>query len=138
MDIMENHKIVFSSKTENIVFVEKMIEEICEEFKINEDNFGNILVALTEAVNNAIQHGNKLNPNKSIDISFEQASEALKFRVADEGDGFDFTSVPDPTDPENIEKPHGRGIFLMRHLADKVDFHENGRIVELSFRVCNN
>lgn len=138
MDIMENHKIVFSSKTENIVFVEKMVEEICEELKINEDNFGNILVAITEAVNNAIQHGNKLNPNKSIDISFEQISESLTFRVADEGDGFDYNSIPDPTDPENIEKPHGRGIFLMRHLADKVDFLENGRIVELSFKVCNN
>jgi serine/threonine-protein kinase RsbW len=138
MEIMENHKIVFSSKTENIVFVEKMVEEICEEFKISEDNFGNILVAITEAVNNAIQHGNKLNPNKSIDITFEQQEQALRFRVKDEGDGFDFSNIPDPTDPENIEKPHGRGIFLMKHLADHVDFLENGRIVELSFRVCNN
>lgn len=135
---MENHKIVFSSKSENIVFVEKMIEEICEEYKISEDNYGNILVALTEAVNNAIQHGNKLNPNKSIDIVFESGADSLTFKVKDEGDGFDPTNIPDPTDPENIEKPHGRGIFLMKHLADKVDFHENGRIVVLSFRICNN
>lgn len=138
MEIMENHKIVFSSKTENIVFVEKMIEEICEEYKVTEDHFGNILVALTEAVNNAIQHGNKLNPNKNINVMFEPLENSLTFKVKDEGDGFDFTSIPDPTDPENIEKPHGRGIFLMKHLADKVDFQENGRVVELSFKICNN
>lgn len=138
MQLMENHKIVFSSKSENIVFVEKLIEDICSEYKISEDHYGNILVALTEAVNNAIYHGNKSNPDKNIKICFENHNDSISFKVKDEGEGFNFEEIPDPTDPENIEKPNGRGIFLMRHLADKVDFHENGRTVELKFKICNN
>lgn len=138
MQLMENHRIVFSSKSENIVYVEKLIEDLCSEYKISQDHYGNILVALTEAVNNAIQHGNKLDPDKKINVCFENCNDYVSFKVKDEGEGFDFNEVPDPTEPENIEKPNGRGIFLMKHLADKVDFHENGRIVELNFKIYNN
>ena len=59
----------------------------------------------------------------------------IKFRVEDEGKGFDFHNLPDPTSPENLEKPGGRGIFLMKHLADEVDFSEQGKVVELSFYI---
>jgi serine/threonine-protein kinase RsbW len=56
------------------------------------------------------------------------------FTISDEGHGFDYLNLPDPTDPENIEKPSGRGVFLMKHLADQIIFSENGRVVELYFR----
>jgi len=138
MEIMETHKIVFTSKSENIVYVERLIDKVCEELKVSEDHYGNILVALTEAVNNAIQHGNKSNPSKEINVIFETKNDLITFKVRDEGDGFDYNNIPDPTEPENIEKPHGRGIFLMKNLADKVDFYENGRVVELHFKICNN
>lgn len=129
------HQIDFSSKTENVVMVEKLIDGVCEDYKVNEDYYGNILIALTEAVNNAIQHGNKFDPEKQIRVKFENRNNALCFTVVDEGPGFNFDNLPDPTDPENLEKPHGRGVFLMRNLADDVSFHEDGRMVELNFNI---
>ena len=129
--IMQN--IDFPSEAENIYLVEKLVDNVCEELQIPEGNYGNILIALTEAVNNAIHHGNKLDVNKTTSVACGQIESILKFRIEDEGVGFDFENLPDPTDPENIEKPNGRGIFLMKNLADEVSFEENGRIVELTF-----
>lgn len=126
------------SKTENISLVEQLIDEVCEENKVHEDYYGNILIAITEAVNNAITHGNQGNPSKKIKIKVESEEPILKFKVSDEGTGFNFDSLPDPTDPENIDKPNGRGVFLMRHLADEVEFFEEGKTVELSFNVSAN
>ena len=137
MLLSENEKISFSSKAENIILVEKMIDNVCAKFNINEDFYGNILVALTEAVNNAIYHGNQSNPNKQIEISFKSSTDLVSFIVKDEGSGFSYSNLPDPTDPENIEKPNGRGVFLMRNLADKVSFEENGSKVILDFKIGN-
>src|SRR5437868_14913757 len=116
----EHQKLSISSKSENIVLVEKMVEDVCELYNINEDNYGNILVAITEAVNNAIYHGNQANPKKNIDIFFKSFPDHVSFIVKDEGSGFNYSNLPDPTNPENIEKPNGRGVFLMRNLADNV------------------
>lgn len=131
-------EIDFPSQAENIHLVEKLIDDVCEELKINEDHYGNILIALTEAVNNAIHHGNGLDPNKNTHITCGSDKDKLKFTVSDQGTGFDFDNLPDPTDPENIEKPNGRGIFLMRNLADEINFEENGRTVELIFEISAN
>ncbi|MEW6469071.1 MAG: ATP-binding protein [Bacteroidota bacterium] len=138
MVLTENQKISISSKSENIVLVEKMVEDVCDLFNIPEDHYGNILVALTEAVNNAIYHGNKADPEKNIEISFRSKTDHIAFIIKDEGEGFDHTSLPDPTNPENIEKPHGRGVFLMRNLADKVEFKDKGSTVVLTFRLSGN
>ncbi len=126
--------LTISSKTENIVMVESLINDICDKFKISEDYYGNILVALTEAVNNAIQHGNQNNPKKHIDITFSMRPDHISFTIKDEGPGFDYSHLPDPTSPENLEKPNGRGVFLMRNLADKVEFENNGSTVKLDFK----
>lgn len=131
----ENETISISSKAENIILVEKMIDSVCSSFNINEDFYGNILVALTEAVNNAIYHGNQSNPNKHIEISFKASPDLVSFIVKDEGSGFSYSNLPDPTNPENIEKPNGRGVFLMRNLADNVSFEENGSKVTLDFKI---
>lgn len=138
MVLAENQKIRISSKSENIILVERMIEDVCDLFNISEDYYGNILVALTEAVNNAIYHGNAANPKKNIDIYFKSFPDHVSFIVKDEGDGFNYTNLPDPTDPENIEKPNGRGVFLMRNLADSVSFEDNGSKVVLDFKVSAN
>ncbi len=128
------------SSLENLPRVEKFIDEACESFHIDEDFYGNILVAVTEAVNNAIQHGNQEDPDRSFKVSFEANEELQKltFRVEDAGEGFDYENVPDPTAPENLEKPFGRGIFLMRNLADEVEFYDEGRVVELTFQMQKN
>jgi serine/threonine-protein kinase RsbW len=134
MILMSTSKIQISSAYDSLTQVEKLIEEICEENNLSEDHYGNILVAVTEAVNNAIQHGNKFDPAKEIEVEYEKKKNSLVFRITDQGQGFDFTTIPDPTDPENLEKINGRGVFLMFKLADKVNFKENGRVVELSFQ----
>ena len=130
----------FSSIPENLSLVEKLVEEVCIECNINEEHFGNILISITEAVNNAIQHGNKYDPQKNVALICDSDTNRgnLSFTIEDQGDGFDFQTIPDPTSPENIEKLCGRGIFLMKNLADKVGFKKKGRVVELNFDLsCN-
>lgn len=123
------------SKTENLNQVEKLIDEIRGNYPLHEDIYGNMLVAVTEAVTNAIQHGNKLNPDKKVCINCDYAEDRIQFTITDEGPGFDHFHLPDPTAPENLEKPNGRGIFLMKHLADQIIFSNSGRTVELSFKL---
>jgi len=131
----QNEQIRFSSITENLTIAERLVDKVCEEGKISEDFYGNILVAVTEAVVNAIDHGNKKNPKKQVGISYELTETSLTFSIEDEGPGFDYENLPDPTNPENIEKPNGRGIFLMKKLADEVGFENEGRVVQLEFKV---
>jgi serine/threonine-protein kinase RsbW len=125
--------IKFTSKGENITIIERLIDELCDRYNIQEEHYGNILIALTEAVNNAIYHGNKQDPSKNVVVNYEASEDRFFFRIEDDGPGFDYENVPDPTAPENLEKPNGRGVFLMRHLSDGINFLEDGRIVELSF-----
>lgn len=129
----DTKRIAINSKVENIAVIERAIDEICAEHGINEEHYGNILIAITEGVNNAITHGNRENPDAQVVVEFETNNGTLLCRITDEGPGFDYENVPDPTSPENIEKPNGRGVFLMRHLSDDIQFEDNGAVVELSF-----
>ena len=124
-----------SSQPESLSDIERLIDEVRSKFHVSEDVFGNMLVAVTEAATNAIYHGNKADPKKKIKVSYMLSDHNLRFTIADEGTGFDYYNLPDPTAPENLEKECGRGIFLMRHLTDQLVFSENGRIVELNFKV---
>lgn len=127
----------FDSKADNIVVAEKLVDDVCAKFSVNEDYYGNILIALTEAVNNAINHGNRQNPHKQVDIEFfSNGDKSLHFVVKDQGEGFDYDHLPDPTDPANLEKISGRGVFLMRNLADELEFRDNGATVEMVFNVA--
>jgi serine/threonine-protein kinase RsbW len=115
--------------------VEALIEDLRNEYHISEDAYGNMLVAVTEAVNNAIFHGNKANPSKKVKVTYSVGNERVCIMIADEGNGFDFYNLPDPTAPENVDKPNGRGVFLMKHLTDQLIFSEKGRVVELQFKM---
>jgi serine/threonine-protein kinase RsbW len=115
--------------------IESFIDNAKERFHLDDDIYGNIMIAVTEAVNNAIKHGNSNDKSKNVSLSLSLDDSMIRFTVKDEGRGFDYHNLPDPTAPENLEKPGGRGIFLMKHLSDEVDFKEEGRIVELSFYV---
>jgi serine/threonine-protein kinase RsbW len=127
----ENIKI--SSNTNNLRLVERLIDDVCQVYNVNQDSYGNILIAVTEAVNNAINHGNQNNPNKFVNIGFETYNQKLVFSVTDEGPGFNYNDLPDPTDPANLDKISGRGVFLMKHLADTIEFTQNGNTVKLGF-----
>ncbi|MBL7902555.1 MAG: ATP-binding protein [Bacteroidia bacterium] len=124
-----------SSDVNNLRLVERLIEDVCDVYNVHEDVYGNMLIAVTEAVNNAIHHGNKDNAEKVVKIGFESRNNKLIFSVTDEGPGFDYLGLPDPTDPANIDKPSGRGVFLMKHLADSIEFENNGSQVLLGFSV---
>ncbi len=132
---VKNISIEIPSLAENIRIIESFIDNAKEKYDLDDDIYGNIMIAVTEAVNNAIRHGNKDNSSKNVLISLSLEEGLIKFKVQDEGAGFDFHKLPDPTAPENISKPGGRGIFLMKNLSDEVDFKENGKVVELSFYV---
>lgn len=121
------------SLPENIRIIESFIDNAKEKYELNDDIYGNIMIAVTEAVNNAIRHGNRDNSSKNVTLSLSLENGLIKFKIEDQGDGFDFHKLPDPTAPENISKPGGRGIFLMKHLSDEVEFKEMGKVVELSF-----
>lgn len=126
-------KIEIPSMLENIRMIESFIDNAKDEYKLDDGIYGNIMIAVTESVNNAIRHGNKLDPNKNVKLCLQLNESQITFLIEDEGSGFNYNDLPDPTAPENIEKPGGRGIFLMRHLADEVNFKENGKQVELCF-----
>lgn len=125
--------ISIQSRIENINIIEKLIDEISEEAKINSEVYGKMLIATVEAVNNSIVHGNKEDESKTVTVSFNINDDKICVFIQDEGPGFNYDKVPDPTVPENIENIHGRGVYLMRHLADEVVFHGNGNKVEIQF-----
>ena len=133
----QDYKIIESLKLasdfQSIATIEKLIDKVCSNIGVNEESYGNVLIAVTEAVNNAIQHGNKQNGALKIDVSVLDSTKNICFSVKDEGPGFDFNNLPDPTSPDNILKENGRGIFLMKNLADKVEFTYEGNKVSLFF-----
>lgn len=113
--------------------VENLIDDVCTRLKVNEDYYGNVLIAVTEAVNNAIQHGNNMRSDLEVGLAVSDKETDFCFSIKDQGEGFDFNNLPDPTSPENIEKEDGRGIFLMKTLAEEVEFEDGGSSVNIYF-----
>ena len=131
-------RIELTSRLESLLEIENYVDSLCDQYSICEDDYGNILIAITEAVNNAITHGNQMDIEKKVCLNIVGGPEEIEFVVEDEGDGFDYTQVPDPTLPENLEKLSGRGIFLMTNLADEISFEDNGRKIKLKFSISAN
>ena len=132
---MKQLKISLPSLPENIRIVESFIDNANEKYNFNDDLYGNIMVAVTESVNNAIIHGNKADSKKNVTLELTIDDNVLYFTITDEGSGFNHETLIDPTAPENLEKIGGRGIFLMNHLCDEVTFDNEGRKVTLAFNV---
>lgn len=133
INIEEN--LVLDSTMDSISQVEKMIDGQSQMLNIDDEVYGKYMLSVVECVNNAIVHGNKLSADKKVRIHFHITNKRIEVTVTDEGEGFDPDSLPDPTAEENIEKDCGRGIFLMRHLADDVSFEDNGRKVKMTFNL---
>ncbi|WP_421977567.1 ATP-binding protein [Roseivirga seohaensis] len=130
---MNTISIEIPSLVENIRIVESFIDNAKEKYQLDDDLYGNIMIAVIESVNNAIIHGNQLEKNKFVHLSMILEETSVTFMIKDEGKGFVINDLPDPTAPENLAKPGGRGIFLMKHLADEVAFNDNGQEVKLTF-----
>jgi serine/threonine-protein kinase RsbW len=135
MMVEKDYQIILESTPESISEVETFVEQLREELEIPDELYGNILICLTEAVNNCIIHGNKLNPAKKVIVSCTKKDNMLSFLAEDEGAGFDFQSLPDPTAPENREKLTGRGVFLMRQLSTQLKYSKGGAAVEMRFPI---
>ncbi len=127
--------LIIQSEVANISLVERLIDDISAKYQLHDDVYGKILLAVVEGVNNAIVHGNKLDSLKFVSIQYIVNEEFIEFVIADEGSGFDLSTIPDPTKPENIEKTHGRGVFLMNHLADEIQFLDGGNKVSMKFNL---
>jgi serine/threonine-protein kinase RsbW len=123
------------SKEESITRLELLIENIADRYNVSEDTFANMMTCLSEAFINAMKHGNKMDPYKMVIVNAEVDDKRILWTVADEGPGFDYTHLPDPTAPENIENLTGRGVFIIKHLADQCVFNTNGNEVELHFKI---
>ncbi len=127
--------LVLSSNTHNLTQIERFVNDLVIQFKLNEDQHGNILISLTEAVTNAMVHGNKDDVQKNVCIKSEIHTKWLKITVSDQGDGFNMENVPNPTSEERLCCIGGRGVFLMQKLCDGLCFKNNGSTVELNFRL---
>lgn len=127
-------KLRIKSKLSNIGIVENAVDTITREAGINKENYGKILVSVMEAVNNAIVHGNKSDEKKFVDIEISFKNSSMSVTVLDQGKGFRPAEVPDPTEPENIERVNGRGLFLMSRLADEIKFNKKGNSVTMTFK----
>jgi serine/threonine-protein kinase RsbW len=114
-----------SSKT-SVRSLEPLLGEIRKKHKIEEDKFYNVMIAVTEAVNNAIIHGNKLCKDKEVLFNIQADSDKITITVQDEGEGFDPDLVDDCLVPENLMKDGGRGVFIIKELMDEVEFIDTG------------
>ena len=122
------------SSNESLTKVENFVDEICEAYYITNSYYGNILMAILEAVKNAILHGNKNNPDRPVKISFKSVPNGLCFSIKDQGDGFDFRNIPNPVETgDSLAENVGKGIFLIRSLADQVSYNSKGNVVEIVF-----
>jgi serine/threonine-protein kinase RsbW len=134
--IFDKTQISIHSTKEKIYKVERFIEEVCDRYNITNNYFGNISIAVMEAVENAMVHGNRNEKEKIISLDFESRPGELVFCIEDEGDGFDPQVVNDPTDvSEEIDEQVGRGLFMIRKLADEVHFNEDGNQIEMIFKI---
>ena len=91
-----------------------------------------VKMAVEEALVNAIKHGNQMDPDKSVRVRYTLGPERFDVRITDEGPGFNPEDVPDPTAPENLERPCGRGLLLMRHYMTEVAYTDRGRAVHMA------
>lgn len=131
----ELYTLQLPSKPESITLLETLIEEIADKHQVSEDTFANMMTCLNEITINAIVHGNKLDESKIVIINAEVEPKRIIWTITDEGEGFDYDHLPDPTAEENLENLTGRGVFIVKQLADQCIFNSKGNEVELHFKI---
>ncbi len=128
-------QIVLRSNDKSIAQLTKLLDNVLKTANVSSDTYANVVISLIEAVKNAIEHGNKLDENRTVSINYTTIPEYLEFEITDSGEGFKQEKVPNPTTPENIEKEGGRGVFLMKQLASQCEYNEKGNAVRLRFNL---
>jgi serine/threonine-protein kinase RsbW len=126
--------ISINSDIENLTVIETMVDTLSKRLGISDEVYGKILISTVEAVNNAILHGNRGDSNKKVTVVVNSDGNIFDVTVTDEGEGFSYLDIPDPTDPKNIENLHGRGVFIMKSLADSIEYNSTGNEVRMKFK----
>ena len=139
--IANDIEVIISSALENLDLIQALTDCITHYMSFDEDSAHWIGMSVRESVTNAIQHGNKLDLGKTVDIRFEVRTDRLSISVRDQGNGFKAEEVPNPLDAENLLKPSGRGIFYIRTFMDEVEFRplsQGGMEVYMVKKVSSN
>ena len=132
---MKSYFLEIPSDTKHLFDVELHIREIIKNSNCSDEKMSSILIAVTEAVNNAIIHGNKKDINKTVTISTNMTDENIKVTIKDQGTGFVLEQVPDPLLPENLTKDSGRGLLIIRSLVDKFNVDSSVNGTEITFTI---
>lgn len=119
-----------------LAFLDGFIDELRVQLDLNEDVASNVVISLSEAMNNAFLHGNNGSKDVPIGVTVYRDHDMLAFAVSDSGDGFDYGLLRDDLSDDLLDVPGGRGIFIMRALADEVSFNESGNETTLKFRIA--
>ena len=118
----EKYHLEIESDPNNLITVEEFVNYFCKDVQLPDEKLSDVLLAVTEATTNAIIHANKSDANKKVTIDVEVVDSKMIVKVKDEGEGFEPKEIPDPTEPENLLKDHGRGIYLMRVYMDDLEY----------------
>jgi len=133
--MQKTFRMTMVSDPKNVHRVEEFLLKMNSALHIDDEKFGSLLVVVTEAVNNAIIHGNKRNPSKKVILTCTRRGNVLVIKVKDEGKGFNPSAVPNPIHEDNLLRESGRGVFLMHQLMDKVSFNANGNEVTMMMKI---
>jgi serine/threonine-protein kinase RsbW len=131
MAAIEKFDVSIPSDTSAGQEVQERIITLLEKLNFSARDVFGVRLALEEALVNAIKHGNKMDPTKTVQIACSICQEKVRIVIEDQGPGFDCNTVPDPTADENLEKPGGRGIMLMRSFMSLIEFNDKGNRVTL-------
>jgi serine/threonine-protein kinase RsbW len=135
----KEYNLIIPSKLEKLIDVETYAEKIAATSGLSKDQSNNLAIAITEAVGNAIVHGNHKDPGKKVRIRFRITKKLIMADVRDEGSGFNPYKLSNPLKPENLMKESGRGIFILKSLTDRVSFHfaPEGTTIRMIMKIRN-
>lgn len=125
--------IIKSDKTE-LLKAESFLLNFFRKNNLSEDNFNRVFLCLSEAVINSIKHGNQNDKQKRVSIHAKCHDDSVSIRICDEGDGFDFSNVEDPTNTDNLKKESGRGIHIIKSLSKEIKFKEEGKCIQFKIK----
>ena len=131
----ENYHLEIESDPNNLITVEEFVNYFCKDVNLPDEKLANIFLAITEATTNAIIHANKCDINKKVTIDAYVENSKLIMKIKDEGEGFEPGNIPDPTEPENLLKDSGRGIYLMKVYMDDMKYIRTSSGMELVFTI---
>jgi serine/threonine-protein kinase RsbW len=126
-------ELIIASELNEVNKLRLFLDQIFIDTNLNQGYFNRVLLGLSEAVSNSIIHGNKNDSTKKVFINFLYVENKLVISVRDEGSGFSFDKVEDPTQPENLKKENGRGLFLIQQIADEVYFYDGGNEIQILY-----